>query len=145
MWLFEWLFFCNSSFRVLSFYIFSHPHNSYYRRQVICYNKIAPLWSFSYKKKVKGITAFALALSIGCCAWTAYRKSHPEVFCKKGVLWNFRKFSGKQLCQSLFFNKLVGLKLIHFKRESLISLIILIFIDPQIPCHNARAVVIKIG
>ena len=30
--------------------------------------------------------------------------SHPEVFCRKGVLRNFAKFTGKHLCQSLFFN-----------------------------------------
>ena len=33
------------------------------------------------------------------------RSSHPEVFCKKGVLRNFTNFTGKHLCQSLFFNK----------------------------------------
>ena len=27
-----------------------------------------------------------------------------EMFCGKGVLRNFAKFTGKQLCQSLFFN-----------------------------------------
>ena len=32
----------------------------------------------------------------------SYNRS--EVFCKKGVLSNFVKFSGKHLCQSLFFN-----------------------------------------
>ena len=26
----------------------------------------------------------------------------PEVFCKKGVLRNFAKFTGKHLCQSFF-------------------------------------------
>ena len=31
-----------------------------------------------------------------------------EVFCKKGVFRNFVKFTGKQLCQSLFFNKVAG-------------------------------------
>ena len=30
------------------------------------------------------------------------RSSLPEVFCKKGVLRNFAKFTGKHLCQSLF-------------------------------------------
>ena len=29
---------------------------------------------------------------------------------KKGVLKNFTKFTGKHLCQSLFFNKVVGLR-----------------------------------
>ena len=33
------------------------------------------------------------------------RSSRLEVFCKKGVLRNFEKFTGKHLCQSLFFNK----------------------------------------
>ena len=28
-------------------------------------------------------------------------KSRPELFCEKGVLRNFAKFTGKQLCQSL--------------------------------------------
>ena len=29
---------------------------------------------------------------------------------KKGVLRNFAKFTGKHLCQSLFFNKVAGLR-----------------------------------
>ena len=37
------------------------------------------------------------------------RSSHPDVFCKKGVLRKFSKFTGKHLCQSLFFNKVGGL------------------------------------
>ena len=36
--------------------------------------------------------------------------SHLKVFCTKGVLRNFAKFSGKHLCQSLFFNKVAGLR-----------------------------------
>ena len=30
-----------------------------------------------------------------------HRISHPEVSCKKGVLKNFAKFTGKHLCWSL--------------------------------------------
>ena len=36
------------------------------------------------------------------------RSSRPEVFCEKGVLRNFANFTGKHLCQSLFFNKVAG-------------------------------------
>ena len=36
------------------------------------------------------------------------RSSRSEVLCKKGVLRNFGKFTGKYLCQNLFFNKVVG-------------------------------------
>ena len=39
-----------------------------------------------------------------------FRSSRPEVFCKKGVVRNFAKFTGKHLCQSLFFNKVAGLR-----------------------------------
>ena len=37
------------------------------------------------------------------------RSSRPEVFCKKGTLRNFTKFTGKHLCQRLFSNKVAGL------------------------------------
>ena len=33
------------------------------------------------------------------------KNSRPEVFCRKGLLRNFAKFTGKHLCQSLFIKK----------------------------------------
>ena len=39
--------------------------------------------------------------------------SRPEVFCRKGVLRNFAKFTAKHLCQSLFLNKVAGLRLLR--------------------------------
>ena len=51
-----------------------------------------------------------LVTYISCCCLLAYRSSHPEVFCKKGILRNFAKFTGKNLSQSLFFNKVAGLR-----------------------------------
>ena len=39
------------------------------------------------------------------------QKQPPEVFCKKGVLRNFGKFTGQNLCESHFFNKVAGLHL----------------------------------
>ena len=38
------------------------------------------------------------------------RSSCQEVFCKKCVLRIFANFTGKHLCQSLFFNKFAGLR-----------------------------------
>ena len=38
-----------------------------------------------------------------------YRSRHPEMFCKKGVLRNSTKFTGKHLRQGLFLNKVAGL------------------------------------
>ena len=45
------------------------------------------------------------------------RSSRPEVFCEKGVLRNFAKFTGKHLRQSLFFNKVAACNFI--KKETL--------------------------
>ena len=39
-----------------------------------------------------------------------FRSSRPEVICKTGVLKHFAKFTGKQLYQILYFNKLAGLR-----------------------------------
>ena len=46
-----------------------------------------------------------------CSETITYQKQPPEVFCKKGILRNFAKFTGKHLCQSLFFNKVTGFRL----------------------------------
>ena len=52
------------------------------------------------------------------CEESILRSSRPEVFYKKGVLRNLAKFTEKQLCQSLFFNK--GLQACNFiKKETL--------------------------
>ena len=37
------------------------------------------------------------------------RNSRPEVFCKKGVLKNLAKFTGKHLYKNVFLNKVAGL------------------------------------
>ena len=39
---------------------------------------------------------------------TGVQKQPPEVLFKKAVLKNFFKFTGKNLCQSFFFNKVAG-------------------------------------
>ena len=49
-----------------------------------------------------------------------FRISRPEVFCKKNVLRSLTKFTEKHLCQSLFFNKIAGLRpATLFKKETL--------------------------
>ena len=46
-----------------------------------------------------------------CCPFsTNYRRSHQRCSMKKSFLRNFTKFTGKHLCQSLFFNKIAALR-----------------------------------
>ena len=37
-----------------------------------------------------------------------FRSSYQRCSVRKGILRNFAKFTGKHLCQSLFFNKVAG-------------------------------------
>ena len=41
--------------------------------------------------------------------WGPHKSRRSKVFCKKGVLKNFAKFTRKHMCRSLFFNKVAGL------------------------------------
>ena len=41
---------------------------------------------------------------------TPPRSSHQRCSMKKGVLRNFTKFTGKHLCQTLFFSKVAGFR-----------------------------------
>ena len=45
-----------------------------------------------------------------CVAVPPFRSSHRRCSVRKGVLTNFAKFTGKHLCQSLFFNKLAAVR-----------------------------------
>ena len=58
-------------------------------------------------------------ISIHSHKMMASRSSRPEVFCKTGVLGNFAKFTGKHLCQNLFFNKVAGAACNFIKKETL--------------------------
>ena len=44
------------------------------------------------------------------------KSSHQRCSIKKGVLRNFAKFTGKRLCQSLFFNKVAVAGKMNFSR-----------------------------
>ena len=48
-----------------------------------------------------------------------YRSTRPDVFCKKGVLRNLGKFTGKRPCQNFYFNKVAGLACNFIKIETL--------------------------
>ena len=62
-----------------------------------------------YFQKSTGLTIFSKKYWSDCERGYV-GSSRPEVLCKKGVLKNFTKFTGKHLCQSLLFNKIAGLR-----------------------------------
>ena len=48
-----------------------------------------------------------------------FHKQPPDVLYKKGVSRNFIKFTGKHLCQILFFNKVAGFRLVTLLENTL--------------------------
>ena len=65
-------------------------------------NKSCQIWSWIFGTSHLWPWCYCLAFLL------LFRSSFLEVFCKKGVFRNFAKFTGKHLCQSLFFNKVAG-------------------------------------
>ena len=67
--------------------------------------------------------------------YVCIQKQPPEVFYKKGVLWNFTRFTGKHLCQSLaqvFFCEFCGISKNTFLQNT--SGRLLLFI---LNCYNS--------
>ena len=96
----------------------------------ICYKSIINKIIFEYFTCYKfSITTSIRLLSYSlqsyyyhnhCCILSCIvRSSRPEVFYNKGVLRNFAKVTEVHLCQSLFFNKVAGLRLQLYKKETL--------------------------
>ena len=81
-----------------------------------CTNSTKPLFSTT-KVLLIGLCVIFLKFKVPCNlleirwkCWTQSvlcRSSRPEVLCKKGVLKNSIKSTGKDLCQSLFFNNFI--------------------------------------
>ena len=47
------------------------------------------------------------------------RSFRPEVFCEKGVLKNYAKFTGKHLWYNLYFNQVAGLRSANLLKKRL--------------------------
>ena len=75
---------------------------------------------------------------------TWYRCSRPEVFCKKSVLRNFTKSTGKHLCQRLFFNKVAGLNFEKFLRALFFTKYLrwLLLMVPNGRCYYTETVIL---
>ena len=50
---------------------------------------------------------------------SSFKSSHQRCSVKKGVLRSFATFTGKHLCQSLFFHKVAGAACSFIKKETL--------------------------
>ena len=87
-----------------------------------CHSGVTFFWCF-YCWLWKGRCLLGHGYSLGKVNWTLslskwdkatsklFRTSHRRWSIKKGVLKNSQKFTGKHLCQSLFFNKAAGHRL----------------------------------
>ena len=61
--------------------------------------------------------------AVVCIVTLCFRSCRQRCFIKKGVLRNFKKLTGKHLCQSFFFNKVAGSEACNFiKKEALVQM-----------------------
>ena len=71
-----------------------------------------PLPYFSISSRIVFFNELSISFSSAFLSYPfLLRSSLPEVFCKKGVLKNFAKFTRTHMCLSLFFNIVAGLGL----------------------------------
>ena len=77
-----------------------------------CKSKKIPTQMFSckYCKLFKNSFFYRTHLVTAMYPIHHLQKQPPEVFSRKGVPRNFAKFTGKHLCQGLFFHKVAGLR-----------------------------------
>ena len=105
----------NLSLRLLSYYLFTNL----LRKKMSKYGVYSGSYFFvfcpntgKYGPEVTPYleTFHAVVVYLIICWFTTLFRSSRPVFCKKGVLKNFAKFSGKHLCHSLFLNKVACLR-----------------------------------
>ena len=85
--------------------IIQRNRDSILTRNISCVKRFEKKYDFN-----SGIKSSDYYASLNNTNWRKYQKQPlqkqpPEMFCKKGVLRNFSKFTRKHLCQRLFFNK----------------------------------------
>ena len=83
--------------------------------KIICFNswfrlKIIVVGRYTTRPDCRFTDSFTYILDLPKIWIKIIRSSRQEVFCKKGALRNFSKFTGKHLCQSLFFSKIAGFR-----------------------------------
>ena len=91
--------------RIISFWYLRHKKEKYQNRQfntTLIYKYMAQIGCYGVERDhwLKQHPFFFW--------WFFLWSSHQRCSVKKGVLRNFAKFTGKRLCQSLFFNKVAG-------------------------------------
>ena len=104
-----------SVFGVILVHIF--PHSDWIRRDTVHLSPISPYSVRMRENKDQNNSEYGQFLHSDRKAdlssifpQTISRSSRPEVFCEKGILRNFAKFTGKHKCQSLFFNKVASFR-----------------------------------
>ena len=108
------------------------------QKQTGNYSKICENLLFSSKKydqKTKGKLCWCVQTS-KVLKLIYSRSSLQRCSVKKGVLRNFAKFTGKHLCQSLFFNKVAGPAWTLFSQNTSGRLLLLLFIFLNINWMN---------
>ena len=95
-------------FSFLSYQTSNRVREKYSAQFLKCCFPLAELSSSFFSILKLWLSQFYLYLQRKLHFWKI-RSSRPKVFCKKGALGNFAKFSEKHLCQNFYSDKAAGL------------------------------------
>ena len=111
--------FCLLNTSLPSFFFFEVTVKSLQISRLVDFQYIFCHFPWWMPKEIKLLRRLTLKWSIDSTEAKYYKSSHLEIFSKRVVFKNFTKFTGKDLCRSLFFNKVAGLRpAILLKKDS---------------------------
>ena len=103
-------------------FMYAHKDHAYFHKVIVtvsCFNgKHLPLVYVQYFFEGAEHEHTSNQLFHGNNLKKSDRSSRPEMFCRKGGLKNFTKFTGKHPCRSLLFNKIADLSLFFLHNTS---------------------------
>ena len=91
------------NFFIASYYRCFFPKDTFFFQFRLVNNCLGIIVNYCWQKIMVKLLILTVVVSL-------ITRSRLELFFKKGVLRNFTKFTGKHLCQRLFFNKVAGLR-----------------------------------
>ena len=110
---------------------FIYPNENFYQHKTSSCNSFdisSDIFHFSYQVYAWRKSQYLFYDQRKCTL--IFRSSHWRSSVKKDVLQNFAKFTGKHLCQSLFFDKFAGLgscRPVYCRKFSAFALVVIVW------------------
>ena len=99
----------------VSLFLFSRIDTRFWKHLISSFFIFLTSLYFFIMRSTELVNCFSPLTWFSLVVCSTSRSSRSDMFCKKGVLKNFPKFTGKHLYQSLFFNKVADANSVHLE------------------------------